>query len=151
MQPRPDSRAIRLGALAFGLVAIAIATIAFLAALGYVPSETPFTSVSRAATIVVALIFALAGVSVALLGFGHRAFGMRMAVAAMFAFLLAFNWVAFGPGERRFTRTVSVGSSRGAGVQASELEGRVVFGIVAGLGDLLLLISIMSWVRRRRP
>ena len=78
------------------------------------------------------------------------------------SFASVFNWVAFGPGERRFTTSTSFGSG-GIGVstvaEGGELGGRIAFGVFAVLLNLLiaspLLIALWrrgrAWLGRNRP
>lgn len=91
-------------------------------------------------------------------GFGMFMFRFfpRLATAsgliALCAFTAVFNWIAFGPGERHFTRTTS--STTGAVTSskesaASELEGRLVFGAVAGLLDLVIVAGLYQALRHR--
>jgi hypothetical protein len=67
-----------------------------------------------------------------------------MALAAV------FNWIAFGPGERQFTSTVSIGGSLVRQHGANETSGRIVFGIAAVLIDLFLVFVAVRWARGRR-
>jgi len=64
------------------------------------------------------------------------------------AFASVFNWIAFGPGPRQFSGGVSVGSIASGGA-ASEMSGRIAFGIGAVLLDVLLLATLWGLVRRR--
>lgn len=79
-------------------------------------------------------------------------FAAGFGLIALCAFTAVFNWIAFGPGERHFTRTTSsttgaVTSSKESAV--SELEGRLVFGAVAGLLDLVIVAGIYQALRHR--
>jgi hypothetical protein len=73
-----------------------------------------------------------------------------------FAFLVSFasifNWVAFGPGERHFTSSSSVGVGP-AGVttlsSGHEMSGRIAFGVFPVLLDLLIASPLMVWLWRR--
>lgn len=56
------------------------------------------------------------------------------------------NWVAFGPGERRFSGVFSVGFWRSE-ANPGELGGRIVFGIGAVILDLFLIWAWVNWVR----
>jgi hypothetical protein len=57
-----------------------------------------------------------------------------------------FNWVAFGPGERRFGGAISVPFVAVSG-PASEWSGRVAFGIGATLIDLFLVWMVARGLR----
>jgi|LNFM01.2.fsa_nt_gb hypothetical protein len=74
------------------------------------------------------------------------------ALIALCAFIAIFNWIAFGPGERHFTRTTGTTSgavSSGKKAPASELEGRLAFGVVAGLLDLMIIAGLYHALRHR--
>ena len=58
-------------------------------------------------------------------------------------FALAFDWVAFAPGERAFTGGVSHGGVGGA-FHPDETTGRVIFGAAA---MVLNVISVVLWIR----
>ncbi len=75
---------------------------------------------------------------------------------ALCAFIATFNWIAFGPGERNFTKSTSfsgpvVSSSVSSGKKqtASETEGRLVFGIFAGAMDALILFGFYKVFMQR--
>ncbi len=56
---------------------------------------------------------------------------------------VAISWIAFGPGERHFSGSISIpGLSVGGG--SGELSGRIAFGIGAVLIDAF---ALFSWVR----
>jgi hypothetical protein len=89
----------------------------------------------------IALMFLLAGIYV---GLPPQYRKMRNLLAALVVTFLAqaFDWVAFGPGERHFT-----GSIGGIGFIPSETMGRVAFGIFAVVIDLC---AIAMWVGQYR-
>jgi len=77
-----------------------------------------------------------------------------LAFLVLVSFASIFNWVAFGPGERHFTSSSSVGVGPVAVSSASsghELGGRIAFGIFAVLLDLLvaspLILGLWRWMR----
>jgi hypothetical protein len=107
-----------------------------------------------------AIGFALAAVGTALAAFAaagalNAAAGMQVVALAagltlVFAgalmvssLALAFDWIAFGPGERQFTGSVGVA---GAAVSSAvgEPAGRVFFGLFALLFDIA---AIGLWLR----
>jgi hypothetical protein len=100
----------------------------------------------------VGLAFFLAGSAL----FTCRSRGTRKFQAflgAMILILLAAmaNWIAFGPGERQFSGTISLPFSAYSS-RASELTGRIVFGISALILDVLIvymLIMALRWIMRR--
>jgi hypothetical protein len=65
-------------------------------------------------------------------------------VGLMFA---VFAWVAFGPGERHFSSSVSIpGLSTSAHSSAS--SGRIAFGIGAGFIGLFFVVATVSGAKR---
>jgi hypothetical protein len=78
-----------------------------------------------------------------------------LASLAVTALAIVFNWVAFGPGERKFSATLSLGTFMAAS-PSSENAGRAVFGLFAVLVSLLALWGWVRWLRdlrdgERRP
>jgi hypothetical protein len=68
---------------------------------------------------------------------------LRLPALMVSSLALAFDWIAFGPGERQFTGSVGVA---GAAVSAAvgEPAGRVFFGLFALLFDIA---AIGLWLR----
>jgi hypothetical protein len=75
-----------------------------------------------------------------------RGFLASLAVSAL---AVVFNWVAFGPGERKFSATLSLGTFVTA-APSSENAGRAVFGLFAVLVGLLALWGWVRWLRDLR-
>jgi uncharacterized protein DUF3592 len=65
-----------------------------------------------------------------------------LATLVVTCFALTFDWVAFGPGERRFS-----GSIGGFGFIPSELTGRAAFGVFALILDA---VAISMWIGQLR-
>src|SRR5512135_803203 len=95
------------------------------------------------------MVFALAGVMILLAG-NERLAWLNNIVIWLFVVCLAgpFNWVAFGEGERHFTqRSATMGvASSGA---ASESEGRMIFGIIAVVIDLVVVLVPLRLLWKR--
>lgn len=91
------------------------------------------------------LAFALAG---AILVVPERRPGIRSLIGALMVTCVAmlFDWVAFGPGERRFRGGVSF-VHIGAASPLSDMSGQALFAIGAVLFNLL---ALWAWVRTRR-
>ena len=87
-----------------------------------------------------AIGFALAAVGTALAAGLTLVFAGALMVSLL---ALAFDWIAFGPGERQFTGSVGVA---GAAVSSAvgEPAGRVFFGLFALLFDIA---AIGLWLR----
>jgi len=89
-------------------------------------------------------IFVFAGVQLAL---PVRCVALRHLFGAllMTAFAITFGWVAFGPGERHFTGSLSVGGAA-LGIHPGAWLGRALFGIVA---IAAAVPAVVMWVRWR--
>jgi len=94
-----------------------------------------------------ALMFVFAGVLLALPP--ERAALTRLFAALLItAFAVTLDWVAFGPGERRFGGGISLGFL-GIGWQPGELFGRAAFGVAAVILDVLAVVLWVQLVRGR--
>ena len=87
------------------------------------------------------LIFVFGGI---LLGLprGYDKWRTWLATLVISCFALTFDWVAFGPGERRFT-----GSIGGIWFIPGEMMGRAFFGLFALVLDVC---AVAMWVRQCR-
>jgi hypothetical protein len=65
-------------------------------------------------------------------------------VGLMFA---VFAWVAFGPGERQFSSSISIPGLSTSG-HSSERSGRIAFGVGAGFMALFFVLSAVSGAKR---
>lgn len=144
---------MRIAACVFGLLFCLGGLMALDATQGWVPSRQAMGPATLVFTLLGAVLFTGAGLAMLLWGLGQPAWAARLAAVAVLAFALAFNWIAFGPGERHFSRSVSV-STTTASVEAtqavSEIEGRVVFGLFAAALDVFALLAAAAWWRQRR-
>ena len=61
-----------------------------------------------------------------------------LATLVITCFAVTFDWIAFGPGERKFT-----GSIMGVGFVSGELSGRIAFGFFAILLDIF---AVGMWI-----
>jgi hypothetical protein len=83
---------------------------------------------------------------------GPNAWQSRLIGAVVLLALAAiFNWIAFGPGSRQFTSTFSFGGSTGQRAAVGESSGRMIFGVIAVLIDLLVVAVAIRWMRARKP
>ncbi len=62
---------------------------------------------------------------------------------------VTFDWVAFGPGARQFTSSISVGGAH-AGVEGGEYAGRAFFGLFALPFDIAAIGLWIKLVRMRQ-
>jgi hypothetical protein len=87
------------------------------------------------------LMFVFAGILMALPAEYVR-WRSFLATLVMTCFALTFDWVAFGPGERKFS-----GNIGGFGYISSELTGRIMFGFFAVILDVC---AIVMWIGQFR-
>ncbi|MDX1392740.1 MAG: hypothetical protein R3195_00045 [Gemmatimonadota bacterium] len=78
-------------------------------------------------------VFGLSGVAACLAGRTEEWVGEVLVLALMIGFATVFSWVAFGPGERRFSGGAAVG-----GVGVTGRVGSAVGRIAFGLGALMM-------------
>ena len=145
---QPTPILIRLGALIFGIPFTVMGVIVLLNTYGYLPAHQVIPISAKVLTTLGACVFIFTGIGLMLFSLGITQAAARAGVAALFFFLLTFNWIAFGPGERHFTRKISSGFTATSVSKSSETEGRAVFGILAGLMDLLVVYSLLKSRRR---
>jgi Protein of unknown function (DUF3592) len=126
--------------LAFGLLFAAIGFMITGFALYGAAHADPFTA-DRLMAVPAGLMFVVAGILVALPP-QYGKWRNLLAALVVTCFALTFDWVAFGPGERRFT-----GSLGGIGFIPSEMMGRAFFGIFAVVLDIC---AIAMWVGQWR-
>src|SRR3989344_3769521 len=86
------------------------------------------------------ILFLTAGIGLLLARIFKKLAGF-FGIIAMLSFVLIFNWVAFGPGERNFTSETNIGGYT-TSEKVSETEGRIVFSLFAGAMDLVILSGI---------
>lgn len=70
-------------------------------------------------------------------------------VAILLGIAVVATWVAFGDGERRFTRTTSINDVVVDSRPLDERSGRFVFGISAVILDLVLVALVVKHLRKR--
>jgi hypothetical protein len=90
------------------------------------------------------LMFVFAGIFMALPP--ESKWRYLLATLLVTCFALTFDWVAFGPGERRFSGSFSFGIAA-TGFQPSELFGRALFGVGAVMLDIW---AIAMWIGQCR-
>lgn len=138
-------------ALLFGAVFAAAGVLVYATLLGYMPGEPAASDAPPAILWLAGTVFCSAGLGMMLFRIVPKLAGI-CALIALCAFVAIFNWVAFGPGERSFTKLTTTG---GAGIsssrqeQASATEGRLVFGLFAGALDALILFGLYKSLTHR--
>jgi hypothetical protein len=78
-----------------------------------------------------------------------RAFRHVMVVFLMLIFVVIGNWVAFGPGKRPVQAVIGL-PFFDVSTQTSEWIGRFGFGVGAVMLDSVIVVAIISFVRRLR-
>jgi hypothetical protein len=150
-QPSPTSSLSPLGEFLFA-AAFWSAGLSLLAVAGdfvHLPSQT--IEAPRWVLAAAGLVFLAGGFVPRTLRYGPDAWQSRL-VGAMILLGLAsiFNWVAFGPGARHFTSTLSFTGSAVQRATTSESIGRTVFGAFAAAIDLFVIAVAIRWVRSRK-
>ena len=135
MSSLPAGPRVAIG-LAITAVGVALAT---LGARGALQAAASMQVVALPA----GLAFVFAG---ALMLLPERLASLRLPLGALMVTSLAlvFDWVAFGPGERQFTGSLSVSGGAAASAPVGETAGRVFFGLFALLFDIA---AIGLWLR----
>jgi len=87
------------------------------------------------------LMFLFAGILIALPP-AYAKWRSLLATLVVTCFALTFDWVAFGPGERRFT-----GNIGGIGFISGEMTGRIIFGLFAVVLDIC---AVAMWIGQCR-
>jgi hypothetical protein len=128
----------------------ALAIVGVVMGLGLAPA--PAAAEPQAFAVLVGLVFLLAGI--AMLCFRRsRRLAAGCALATLLVFIPSFNWIAFGPGERQFTRSLGLGTSASTQVERGavpEIEGRAVFGLLALGLDALLIAGLYRMFRAQK-
>ncbi len=134
------------------LAAFAIATGGFIAGigLGFVPYDPTKLHAPGWIIAIAGFVFVLAGLAVlsATWNKGSKPWPV-LGIAILIGLTVICNWVAFGPGERRFTTTTSVNDDIVASSPASEKTGRMVFGLSAVVLDGILIALVFGALRKR--
>ena len=128
--------------IAIGLVLASVGAVVAVFGAGALAHPSPDL---RIVALPAGLAFVFAG---ALMLLPARLAALQLPFAALMVTALAvvFDWVAFGPGERAFTGSVSV---PGAAVHGAigQLAGRIFFGLFALLFDIAAVGLWIQYVR----
>lgn len=138
-----SSTPFRFGAVLVGCLFAFLGGVALASVLGYMPSKVPSTWSYRVFGSMASSVFICAGLGMLLFGLGWAKAAARLGGVAMLCFVLTFNWIAFGPGERQFTSKTSSSFTAEKTSPTSELEGRLVFGIVSLLMDGVIVYGLV--------
>jgi hypothetical protein len=126
--------------LAFAAMGLLLVGIAIHAAI----QADPFTP-DNLMGVPAGLMFVFAGIFMALPP-EYKQWRDLLATLLITSFALTFDWVAFGPGERRFSGSFSFGIAA-TGFQPGELFGRASFGVCAVFLDIW---AIAMWIGQCR-
>ncbi|GAB4434077.1 MAG: hypothetical protein Kow002_21250 [Anaerolineales bacterium] len=105
-----------------------------------------------------ALLFFNTGITVGLMDTGFNEYRQTRWLAYLqgavllsmpLIFVMLFNWVAFGPGRREFSMSVSIPFIAFNFERANEIIGRVAFAIPALIMDFFLLLVVYQLVAER--
>ena len=138
-------------ALLFGGAFTAAGALIFALLLGHIPTQPGSMQAPPAVIGLVGTVFFTAGLGIMLFRITPKFAGI-CGLIALCAFIATFNWIAFGPGERHFTKHTTVSGaaiSTSKKQTASETEGRLVFGIFAGAMDALILFGFYKVFMQR--
>jgi hypothetical protein len=141
-----------LGAVLFALAfALAGGAIVALSA-GWIPSSPGAMHAPRWVLAAAGIMFIAGGFTPLAQLAGERSWlAWISAGAAMVCLALIFNWIAFGPGSRQFSGSMSVGPLSSSAL-TDERSGRILFGVFALLLDAMLVAFAVRWIRSRaRP
>ncbi len=123
----------------------------FATLLDLMPGKAPAIHAPPAILWLGGTIFFSAGLGIALYRFLPKPAAF-CALISLCSFVAIFNWIAFGPGERNFTKSTSTSTGAVSTTRkstASEIEGRIVFGLAAGIFDALILFGLYKSVKAR--
>jgi len=143
------TRIAKILAIPFGLCFVVLGIIAMLSVFGVLKASVPTTQTYQVFGVFASAVFIAAGLGVALFGLGLNQIAAKSGGLALLLFLLTFNWIAFGPGDRKFTTKTSSSFSVQTVRPSSELEGRIAFGVVALLMDSVLIYGLVKGRRNR--
>jgi hypothetical protein len=137
-----------------GALLVGVGLLVVLAAVGVIPADDKSFRAPRWVVSACGLFFVLAGVALAVTsapgapeGAGRTTWRSLLLGGTIVGLMAAvFNWVAFGPGERRFGGGLAL-PFVSIGGPASEWSGRAAFGLGAVLVDLFLVWFVARGLR----
>jgi len=117
---------------------------------GYVPAEYAWNPIHTWMIPLGGVTFMCMGMWLFLVHVSRKA-AQPFGFVAVFLFIGAFNWVAFGPGERQFTAQMAINSPlESTGHIIPDIQGRIIFGIFAGGMDALILCGWYLALRKKK-
>lgn len=149
MKRQLNSSLLRAGAALLGFLFSLMGILVIFSLFAALPDSRALTLSDHILIFLGAFVFIITGAALFLFSFNAKNSAMKFGAAAFLLFLLAFNWIAFAPGERNFSRTTSSSFTKPMKFKTSETEGRIVFGVVAGALDFFLLYSYIKSKQRK--
>lgn len=140
----------------FGMVFMLAGAIIMLVAVDVIHADESSFNAPRWVVGVSGLVFFLGGIAASLQDFRfdtfREAWWFRAAVnLAPFGIILSFaavaNWIAFGPGERNFSGSISIPFITISGANSDEFLGRAVFGLSAICMNVLVVVILVRGLR----
>jgi hypothetical protein len=139
-------------AIFLGLLCMVIGAVILAGAAGVLPSSHPTTHEEAPRWVggCIGLVFLAGGLVPISAAFAlPNWFNQLVGVTVTAGLALVFNWVAFFPGERHFSMSVSLPGVSMGGV-GGQLAGRAMFGLAALLGDAMVLWGLWRMLRKAR-
>ena len=150
-----------------GLVGIGVGMLPFLALMGVLPTapRTPDDAPDWFG-ILFGLAFLFAGIVMMARSFaGTDAQGNLSATApralqflnnglgllVVISLATMFTWISIGPGKRHFMVSVSAGGLTEPAGAGGDMLGRVMFGLGAVMGWVMVVLMVRYFARRRQP
>jgi hypothetical protein len=161
----------RRGAVVMGLLFIVCGVPAILIALGVVPASNPDPETPAWVGASTGLLFVVAGLTIildfAIAGgvgpdgdfvagtpFAIRLGNFLLGMSIVGLMTAVFGWVAFGPGTRHFSSTISV-PFLAVSHRSGEMSGRIAFGVATALMAAMFVgcgvVGVERLWRARRP
>ena len=151
------------GMVWFGLIFMLSGAFIIFSSVNIIPTEESSFHAPRWVVAIAGLIFFNAGLVVAMMDSRLDVFRDKWwfywlhglaGMSIIFFFVFIFNWVAFGPGDREFSMSISIPFVSLDFDKANEFLGRAVFGLAALFMDAIVLFAfggaafeaIKNWV-----
>ncbi len=128
----------------FGSVMILMALIILGAFYGYIPAEGEFTA-PPAIILSIAICLLAAGLAILIPPGAPAILRTALGIITFISVAAVCNWTAFAP-EVTYTSSTSIGPFSFEG--EDQVGGRIIFGFVAIVVDIILISSLILWIRK---
>jgi hypothetical protein len=139
-----NSKIFKTAALILGSFYTLGALVVFMYCLGIIQAQNPVAPENQILGLIISTILIASGFGIIFFALGQKSVAAKAGGVALLVFVLAFNWIAFGPGERNFKQKISTSFTKTAVSSISEREGRIIFGAVALLLDAMVIYGFIS-------